>query len=355
MNDLLRGFCDFVLLGAVQNLPVLLLAFVLDRIFARLSWVGPRRVVWCLVVVELLLPPVFGSPVHVAGAEPMDVSLAPEVGRVWPLVLFWIWLAGASLCAACSFVAQRRLRHRLLAGAQPVAGDLQPLVLAASRRMGLRRVPRVLVSATASGPCVLGALRPVVLLDRRTSVSSDRTSLEHALLHEFGHVRRRDPLRALVMRSLACSWWFHPTVWLASRRFALLREVACDRLVTEVLGARSGYCHTLVARVADAGDLAATPALVRLPAEVVQRVAAMRHAGSHRTARSVASMVAAALLLACAVPLTAAVASRLPFGVTSLEELPGCITKRYFVLSQLSDESSPQGSSTEEPHDQGPR
>lgn len=53
MSEFLSAWCDLLLLGSVQNLPLLLVALLLDRVFVRLAWVAPRRVVWALVVMEL--------------------------------------------------------------------------------------------------------------------------------------------------------------------------------------------------------------------------------------------------------------------------------------------------------------
>tara|TARA_R110002072_G_scaffold241027_4_gene399611 strand:+ start:36863 stop:37948 length:1086 start_codon:yes stop_codon:yes gene_type:complete len=340
MNDLLAAWWDLVVLGSLQNLPLLLVALLIDRIFARLAWTSPRRVVWAVVVLELLLPPALGSPVHVAGAAPLAVPLHGAVTATLPFWLFVAWAVGALLVAMNFAIGSRRLRTRLLAQAQPLPLHLDAMVATVSQRMKLRRIPRVMMSASIPGACVLGVVRPVVLLDAATANSADGQVLEHTLLHEFGHVKRRDALRAWCMRSLLCSWWFHPTAWLAARRFAFLREVGCDRLVTDVLGGRSAYCKTLAARVIELEQPAAAPAFVRLPAEVLQRVTAMRAAGRRRGTLAVASVAACALLLLCSIPLTSAAISQLPFGVASLNELPGCMTKRYFVLSQLHQSQS---------------
>jgi len=341
VSEMIMAWCDLVVLGSVQNLPLLLVALLLDRVFVRLAWITPRRVVWAVVVIELLLPPAMGAPVHVAGGDALQVPLAGPASPTWPAVLFVVWALGSLCLAGVSWSRMRRVRARLLDGAEPLPRSWQPLLRDAARRVGLRTVPRVLASSAVSVPCVLGVWRPVVLLDVATLTSRNSEQLEHALLHEFGHIKRRDGLRAWLVHGFVCSWWFHPTAWLAARRFALFRETGCDQLVTGLLGARTAYCHTLAARVLSGPTSATAPALVAGQADVVQRVLALRHAGKQRIVRTLTASLAVVALLMCCVPLTAR--TPLPFGVASITDVPGCVTKHYYMLSLLAGSSPTAG------------
>lgn len=336
MPDPAVVFRELVAFGALQSLPVLLLAWLLDRWFARRGWTEPRRVVWALAALELLLPPPIGAPVHALGLAPVAVAEAAgeHVGQLWR-VLMWTWLVGGGLFAGAQWLRRRRMRRGLLVGARPLPAPFAPAVARAAALLGLRRRPEVLVRP--GGPCcVLGAFWPIVLLDEALLRAAPDDALEHALLHELAHVRRRDPLRAGLLRAALAAWWFHPTAWLLHRRLQLLRECATDRLVTRVLGGRAAYCRTLVAQALASTAPLPAPALARQPAEVVQRVRALQQQAAGGAGRRAAPWAAAAALAVCCVPLTVPVAATaLPFGVGSLDELPGCLTRRYFVLSQL--------------------
>jgi beta-lactamase regulating signal transducer with metallopeptidase domain len=65
------------------------------------------------------------------------------------------------------------------------------------------------------------------------------------LLHELGHIKRRDPLVALVCLGLQILYWFHPLVWMVRVRLATLREIACDADVV-ALASRDEYRRTLL-------------------------------------------------------------------------------------------------------------
>ncbi len=51
------------------------------------------------------------------------------------------------------------------------------------------------------------------------------------LLHELGHITRRDPLGQFVVELVRALHWFNPFVWFAIRRMQIERECACDDLV----------------------------------------------------------------------------------------------------------------------------
>jgi TonB family protein len=52
-----------------------------------------------------------------------------------------------------------------------------------------------------------------------------------ALSHEQAHAERKDGLTQLIAQLACCLHWFNPLVWLAERRMAAEREIACDDIV----------------------------------------------------------------------------------------------------------------------------
>src|SRR5205085_1195403 len=86
-----------------------------------------------------------------------------------------------------------------------------------------------------SGPALVGFVRPVIVIPRELVKTGSRSSLEHVVLHELAHYRRLDPWMGLGCLILQIVYWFHPFVWMARRRVAMLLEICCDRTVTEAL------------------------------------------------------------------------------------------------------------------------
>lgn len=86
----------------------------------------------------------------------------------------------------------------------------------------------VLRSAAIASPMTVGILRPRILLP---DVAWSPARLHAVLLHELGHVRRRDPLVQLAAQLACALYWWNPLAWLAAARLRIEREHACDDLV----------------------------------------------------------------------------------------------------------------------------
>lgn len=215
---------------------------------------------------------------------------AAPAHRVWLVVLLmpvW-WAAGAWLFEPAVLVQVRRtpasdaaaglatrlaspffavyaavavvLLVRVAAG---VAGVRK--VIRSSRRLSLEE--RGIVESVCRGvadrvrhgaqalPVTAGFLRPVVLLPAAWS-SLPADHLRAILQHEAAHVRRRDPLTALVAALTEAVFWFHPAAWVAASRVRWFAEVSCDasagaalgqeRYASSLLGLASGWRDTRV-------------------------------------------------------------------------------------------------------------
>lgn len=110
-----------------------------------------------------------------------------------------------------------------------------------------RRRVAVLLSDRVPGPMTCGTFRPIVILPLEATSWSD-ADLSRALVHELEHVRRHDWLTQCVTRVIAATYWFHPLVWIAWRRFALEAERACDDAVlcSEERADETAYADQLV-------------------------------------------------------------------------------------------------------------
>ena len=136
----------------------------------------------------------------------------------------YIWLAGASVMAACS-VAQYLILRRRLAEAVP----LQEEIYLADR---------------ISSPFVMGVFRPRIYLPSSTPMAERR----FIVAHERHHIRRGDPLWKLLGYIALCLHWFNPLVWLAFCLAGKDMEMSCDEAVIKRLGEhiRADYSQALL-------------------------------------------------------------------------------------------------------------
>ena len=95
-------------------------------------------------------------------------------------------------------------------------------------------------------PCVVGALRPVLLIPLAVVTQLTPAQLEVLLAHELAHIRRYDHIINLLQRVVEAFLFFHPGVWYVSRRIRLEREVCCDELVLSTGAGPTEYAASLV-------------------------------------------------------------------------------------------------------------
>ncbi len=186
-----------------------------------------------------------------AGSSSSSLSLPPpapaQQRRTMPTVLtlvFCLWSAGV-LCHAGLALRQFRLARALVARAAPLSGAtglaIETEVTRLVERMGAAGRPEVRISTEVSGPLLMGLARtPVILLPAHlvpppeTALTPEELRL--VLAHELAHLRRADPLLALVPALAAALFFFHPLVRLATREFDIARESACDAAALSATG-----------------------------------------------------------------------------------------------------------------------
>ncbi|MFO0905195.1 MAG: M56 family metallopeptidase [Pirellulales bacterium] len=251
-------------------------------VLTSLPWFRRPKIasaLWLLVIVKTLIPPIFPS-LPVPGVRLTDIH-APRLismpGRShvlvedWPSLprenapppplgprfqfsvrytaaevtaVFLIWLAGGLAVATTGllrFTQARRLQHRARPLSEPLSTSLAPLLAA----FGAQGRVRLLAMDDAVSPQLVGLMRPVILLP--VAILEDQEAVHTAVAHELAHWRRKDLWLSVVQCVSLSLWWFHPLIWLASRRLSQAREICADALAIQVLGC-SGveYAHNLM-------------------------------------------------------------------------------------------------------------
>lgn len=96
-----------------------------------------------------------------------------------------------------------------------------------------------------------GLLRPRIYLSRGTVAQLSDRELEAVVAHEHHHLRSRDPLRLLVLQTLADALFFLPVLKVMVNRYAALLELSADQAAIDAVGSRQPIASALL-RFADA-------------------------------------------------------------------------------------------------------
>jgi ankyrin repeat protein/beta-lactamase regulating signal transducer with metallopeptidase domain len=250
---------DYLLVGSVTALVLTVLAWLIIKA-GRVGTPVYRHTVWlyCLIGIGVLpalwlyapkltlavLPaqsraadfaicpePLPRSEITPAPDMPAEPTDAPQPTRIagdtssspWKTSAAGVWVMGFAFMVVRLAVGWYRLRHvRRAATAAPPRERLPG---------ANRRKPPVLLSSELEGPACFGVFRPVVLLPRDMYEGATPRDLHMVLAHEFAHIERGDCWANLLQRIVEAAFFFHPLVWLASRRLTQQREHICDNYV----------------------------------------------------------------------------------------------------------------------------
>ena len=188
------------------------------------------------------------TPAVLSGASPGE----GQVGLVEvPPVPLWIVGFGAALWAAYS---GRRLAAlgRSMARLRVVKGRCAPVAPPLERRLPLwmsvrheGRSAQLCVSEDVATGCMLGLGAPIIALPQDLVAALPDADLERVVLHEYGHVQRRDDWTMLAQASIETLLGWHPAIWWIGRSLRLEREVACDDWVILQTAAPRDYASSL--------------------------------------------------------------------------------------------------------------
>jgi beta-lactamase regulating signal transducer with metallopeptidase domain len=181
-----------------------------------------------------------GQPREFAGAFDM-LPLSWAELRAWavPVWLLGILLFSLRLLWAYGYVVGLR-QHATVSDAKTCTAAQQ-----LAERMGVARPIRVMISAIADGPSVVGWWRPVILLPSATLIGLTPWQLEAVLAHELAHVRRHDYLVNMLQSVVEILLFYHPAVWWVSNCVRRERELCCDDLAVALSGDAVGYARAL--------------------------------------------------------------------------------------------------------------
>ncbi len=287
MTDLIL---QFGLSNACFSLALAVLAFAVSR-YAKRPHLA--HMLWLLVFVKLVTPPVMSIPVPVMPATneaPLAVKSVPETTFVAPGFMEWgnpaampvsvstpesaagsakdpapsvswtgtllawlpyIWLLGALAVLAWSLVRVVRFNRLLMADAGIAPQGVQAAAKKIADQLNLKRIPAIHTTSARISPMVwwiggkVRVILPAILLEQMES-----RQWKLVLAHELAHVKRKDHLVRWIEWFACVSFWWNPVAWWAQRNLRAMEEICCDALVISSMQTRpQSYANSLLKAV----------------------------------------------------------------------------------------------------------
>ena len=160
----------------------------------------------------------------------------------WVVLAWMIGVLARALWVTSAWLAVRRLAR---SAAQPIdvmwVRVLEQLqrALRVDRHVGLR------LSASVDVPCVIGWIRPIILLPPAACLGLSPQQMEAVLAHELAHIKRHDFLINSLQRIAEALLFYHPGAWWVSRQIRIEREHCCDDAAVAVCPDVVAYARAL--------------------------------------------------------------------------------------------------------------
>jgi beta-lactamase regulating signal transducer with metallopeptidase domain len=270
---------DYLLQMALSNgFIALALALVALVVGAKSKRPHLAHLLWILVLVKLVTPPLVTVPVVAFPGQPgaavaisgdlrtvplamnsrslstaavAEMAQMPSIGTIVQRGKPWFifaWLLGSAIVLVCSLSRVHRFNRFLAATSGVAPPSVQAAAERIAQRLDLNRMPKLTTTSAHISPVVWwtgGQVR--VVIPSALIEQMDEKQLEWILAHELAHVKRGDYL-VRWLEWLACvGFWWNPVVWWAQRNLRAAEEVCCDALVLSSLRPKPrSYANSLL-------------------------------------------------------------------------------------------------------------
>ncbi len=240
-----------IALDAVWQGALVAVALVLCLRWAPRVSAAHRFAIWASAFAVVAALPFLPFIVHssasaVAGPSAMRTVIAKpwlQLDSRWGFIVAGLWLLASSLRAADLVFHSLRLR-RLWKSASPAASDprLRSLLAAV---YPTRRAIEICKTRELDRPSVIGFFAPRILIPDWLLERLTPGELEHVVLHEAEHLRRRDDWTNLLQKLSLVLFPLNPALAWMERRLCREREMACDEGVVRRTQAPRAYAACL--------------------------------------------------------------------------------------------------------------
>jgi beta-lactamase regulating signal transducer with metallopeptidase domain len=322
------------------------------RLFPQVNASTRHMIWWCTFAALVWLGCSFApDPVALAitstdGAAPQmpPASALFEVRSLpqWLIAaIATLWVSGAFV-AWLAIAAGVRGLSRLKSSCSPVLPAIEDQLPLWQEVKNSGRPVKLMICNGLPNAAVLGLHQPYIVFPSRLLDVVSLGELDQILVHEYGHVQRRDDWTRLLQAALEAALWIHPAAHWISRELSLEREVACDDWVVSRTGAARAYAGCL-SRVAENRRVLIAPILIpalfgRTP-DVVKRVD--RLLNPRRNVTRNLSWIAVAVAV-CTIGLATAHLRTVPL----IAESNVTVAERNFTASDLITVSLPYPAAT---------
>ena len=145
-------------------------------------------------------------------------------------LLAGVWLLGMILGISAFMIQKMRLGYKIAQSQKVKDSRLANILKQCIVKLKLKRKIEIKLQSNSQSPCICGAFRPTILISKEILEKED-TIIEHVLLHELAHYKRKDMLTNYILLLVTVLHWFNPVVYILFRKMRQEMELATDEVV----------------------------------------------------------------------------------------------------------------------------
>ncbi len=194
---------------------------------ARASSLTAGMTILLLIAPILLALPKWHIQLSWLNQETSSQSSPASLESNWLTIAIALWAIGSVLFFVRYLLQVSTLRKWISRSTAVKSSNIQELLVKTTLDAGLKKKPALRCTPMVTSPVVAGLFRPTILLPENAN-NWDSTTLHMVLLHELGHIRRRDLWVSHIAQLNCILHWFNPFVWLLRNRLRNQCEFAVD-------------------------------------------------------------------------------------------------------------------------------
>lgn len=147
------------------------------------------------------------------------------------------WLLGLVLILLYTVITNVRLWQKIRLRATASSPILVRLLEECKNQMNIARQVAIVDVPGIRIPVLFGIVQPKILMPVNFAHQMRADQIRYIFLHELAHYKRKDVLISCLTTILQIIHWFNPVIWFAFYRMRLDRELACDEMTLNRIGA----------------------------------------------------------------------------------------------------------------------
>lgn len=145
-----------------------------------------------------------------------------------------VWLLGITIYGIKILLDYRSCQHLKNNNLTATPEKWNAIFADLTKKVGISSAIELRISLVAISPCVIGHIKPVVLLPMKLLLCMNQQQIEAILLHELAHIRRQDYPLGIIQTLIKAIFFFNPFLLWISSQIDKEREHACDDIAVTI-------------------------------------------------------------------------------------------------------------------------